>query len=366
MKAGEVVPDGRRVLVAMSGGVDSSVAALLLRDRGFEPTGITFVVSPRPGLPRCASGSLRAAEAAAEAAAILGIPHRVVDLSTEFERHVLSPVRAGYAEGMTPNPCLLCNRHIKLDALPAALGAGSGSDLIATGHYARIAQDATGRPGLYRAVDRAKDQSYFLGLLEIAQLGRLLLPLGELTKREVREIAEAAGLGGAARAGESQDFAPGAELEALLGPEALRPGPIATSDGRIVGSHRGCALFTIGQRHGLGLGGSGEPLYVTGLDPSRALVIVGPREETLSGVLDAGPVNWIAWEAPPRQLSAQARIRSRHAPAGAAVTVSEDSSAVRVSFDLPQASVAPGQLLVLYDGDRVLGAGPIIRSARSG
>ena len=352
----------QKVLLAMSGGGDSTVAAILLLDGGYEVEGVTFTVNAPNGLPSCAAHSGASAEAASKAASKLGIAHHTADLTNEFDREVLEPFRSGYLSGCTPNPCVLCNRAIKADALPArASDAGIAFDLIATGHYARLVRGDDGSTSLLRGADHAKDQAYFLSMLTRRQLAGMILPLGGLSKAEVREIARSRGFDDAADRSESQDFAGGAGLARLLGPDALKPGSIFTTRGEVIGSHGGWALFTRGQRHGLGLGGMAAPLYVISIDPASGSVIVGPREDLLTRSLVAGPMNWIAWDGePPAGFRAKARMRSTGGFAGASVTPSRgDPSMVDVEFDEPVSTAVPGQYLVLFDGDAVLGAGPV-------
>ncbi len=359
------------MLVGMSGGVDSSVAALLLRRQGCRVAGITMKTwrgtSDRrcSGRPACIGpGEGADAEKAATICEKLGMPHSVVDLSAEFEEAVLSGFRSDYSSGLTPNPCVICNRAIKFGSLWAKASSAGEFDLFATGHYARIVHgEPPARHRLLMGLDRMKDQSYFLGLLTQDQLGRTLLPLGGLTKAEVRGIAREAGWIDLADSRESQDLAEGGGYAGLLRQDAQRPGPVVNPDGCVIGTHKGTAFFTIGQRKGLGIGGLKRPLFVTRLDPSSSTVFVGPRELLLSTGLRASEMNWVAWEDPPREFEARARIRSRHEPAAARVTVSNDGDSVEMMFDEPQSAVTPGQLVVLYDCESVLGAGRITGAA---
>lgn len=346
----------------MSGGVDSSVAAFLLLEQGYQVTGLTMTTWIGGG--RCSGrsacigpGESDGVESARSVCRDLGVRHVVIDLSKEFEEIVLAYFRRSYASGSTPNPCVLCNRWIKFEALvSSAQSEGLQFDVFATGHYARRDDDPHGRSPLLKAVDARKDQSYFLGMLTPKQLGQSLFPLGALSKEEVRRIAVEKGWADLATRPESQDFTEG-NLEDLLGAEALVPGPVLHVDGRVLGTHRGAALYTIGQRKGLGVGGCAEPLYVTAVDVTRNTVTLGARSDLLSDSLVALQMNWIAREIPRGVFRADAKIRSRHVPAAASVSVVDGGDSVVVSFDEPQSAVTPGQLLVLYDGESVLGAG---------
>jgi tRNA-specific 2-thiouridylase len=354
-----------RVAMGMSGGVDSSVAALLLLRQGYEVTGITMMTRPDGAAGPCAGtpsrdGGEPASSRAARICSDLGIPHVAIDLSTEFEKRVLAPLREGYAAGMTPNPCVLCNRWVKFEALLSAAEAmGRSFDAFSTGHYARLGR-VDGRIQLLKAGDRGKDQSYFLAMLTQQQLGMIMLPLGDLSKDEVRRIAVENGWSALASDPESQDFA-GGGLPEVLGAGCLRPGPIISSDGSILGRHRGTAFYTIGQRKGLGIGGRHEPLYVMDVDAVKNTVTLGTRPDLLSSSLVARHMNWIAIEAPSGTFRAEAKIRSRHVPAAASVTVADGGDSVEVAFDEPQSAITPGQLLVLHDGDFLLGAGWIAK-----
>ncbi len=344
-----------KIAIAMSGGVDSSVAAALLKEAGHEVGGVTMQITD----------SSRAGKDAAEIAGRLGIPHRVIDLRDIFAEKIIAYFCGEYGRGRTPNPCIPCNKYIKFGALWEE-AATTGAEMLATGHYARIEQDSRGRYLLKKGRDTNKDQSYFLCQLTQGQLGRTMFPVGNLTKDEVRKIAAELGLPTASRP-ESQEicFIPDNDHARFLekyAPQADRPGAILDGAGRTLGRHRGIGSYTIGQRRGLGIAAA-APLYVTDIEPDRNAIIVGTKEQTYGTELIAGGLNWISIDTPEHPIQVKAKIRHRHAEAEATVEPQEDD-AVYVKFAEPQAAITPGQAIVFYDGDKVLGGGTIIKRGR--
>lgn len=356
----------KKVVVGMSGGVDSSVAAALLVQQGYEVVGVTLNVWPEQSdlsaperVDACCA--LGAVEDARRVASRLGIPYYVLNFREVFEEQVIRNFVSEYRNGRTPNPCVRCNQFIKFDAL-LAKALAVGADYVATGHYARLVEDpATGRVRLLKAADRTKDQSYVLYVMTQERLRRALFPLGDLTKAETRQLAQELRLP-VARKPESQEicFVPyrryGEFLERYA-PEVVRPGPIVDTGGRVLGAHRGIAFHTVGQRRGLGLA-TGEPLYVTTLVPETNTVVVGCAEELLRAECRATELSWIAFDEPPARLRARAKIRYRADEVGCTVYPDGDGLA-RVTFDAPQRAVTPGQSIVFYDGEEVLGGGLI-------
>ncbi len=354
--------EGRRVVVAMSGGVDSSMAAALLLQQGYAVIGIMLRLwadhsAGEPVENRCCS--LEAMDNARRVAAHLGIPFYLINAEAPFKSVVVDYFTAEYAAGRTPNPCLRCNRHIRFGfLLERALALGA--NYLATGHYARVRR----RDGLFellKGVDPHKDQSYALAMLTQEQLARVLFPLGELTKAEVRRLAHERGLPVADRP-ESQElcFLSDGSYRGFLArhaPQALVPGPILDADGRELGRHQGLPLYTIGQRKGLGIA-VGEPRYVVAMDTTRNALIVGPVEGLLSRGLVAHGVNWIAGHPPAGPVRVTAKIRYR-APDQPATATPLDDDRVQVTFDQPQQAITPGQAVVLYQGDVCLGGGII-------
>jgi len=354
------------IMIAMSGGVDSSVAALLLQKSGAACAGamLRLYDSADAGAPpESGCCSLSDAEDARGAAARLGIPFYVFNETDEFRRQVIGRFAACYARGRTPNPCIDCNRYLKFGALLARARL-LGCDALATGHYARIARDGA-RYVLKKAVDPDKDQSYVLFRLTQDELAHVRFPLGALCKSETRALAEAAGLANA-RKRDSQDicFAPDGDyagaVERFSG-RSFPPGPFLDVQGRVLGEHRGIIRYTVGQRRGLGLPSDGR-LYVQALDPARNAVILAPDGALWSRTLRAEEFHWISGRAPAAPFRAAAKIRYRHREAPCLVTPEGGADAL-VEFDAPQRAIAPGQSVVLYDGDTVLGGG-VIRSAK--
>lgn len=341
----------KKIVVAMSGGVDSAVAAALLMEAGALVTGVYM---------RLGQQDLRHHEEEARAvAAHLGIPLVVVDLHEVFRREVLDYFVAAYAAGRTPNPCVVCNRRIKAGELLRQVVPRYG-DLLATGHYARLEEAAAGGYRLLRGVDQRKDQSYFLCRLGQAALRQLLFPLGDRTKEEVYQLAAQRGIAG--RHGkESQDvcFLEGQEVAAFVAGycgETAAPGPILTADGRRLGTHNGLPGYTIGQRRGLGVPDA-TPYYVVALDAGRNAVIVGKEMALYHAVLLTEDVHWLAG-APPRLPGRYlVQLRYRHQPAPAQVEAV--ARGLRVVFDTPQRAITPGQFVVFYDGAAVVGSGEI-------
>ncbi|HET6451207.1 MAG TPA: tRNA 2-thiouridine(34) synthase MnmA [Spirochaetia bacterium] len=352
----------KRVVVGMSGGVDSSVAALLLRDAGHEVHGVTMkIYSGKPAegpVPDSCYGPGEAGDIqeAAGVCARLGIPHIVVDLSAEYRSLVLDYARDEYQSGRTPNPCVLCNGRVKFGLLLERLAAeGLPFDLFATGHYCRVTQiPQTGRWAIRAAENPRKDQSYFLCMLTQEQLSRVTFPLGDKTKPQVREIARQAGLANHARA-ESQDFAAGGYRAVLEQPDA--PGPIVDQDGAVIGEHRGVWGYTVGQRKGLGVGG-GAPLYVTRIDASSNTVVAGPEKSLYHQELVTRGVNWASREEPSGPVRLDVKIRYRN-PAVPATVEPLPGGSARVTFDEPQRAIARGQWAVFYEGDILVGGGVI-------
>ncbi len=355
-----------KVAVALSGGVDSSTAAALLVRQGYEVQGITARLWSGTEGPETVSGmprSQRAIRSAERVCAALGIPFQVVDLGQMFKEVVADYVFDSYARGETPNPCVVCNRRIKFGAL-WRIAQDLGADYLATGHYARVRQQS-GQYQLLRGADSSKDQSYMLYLLDQPDLSRTLFPVGGYTKREVRAMAQQMNLPTASQS-ESQDlcFASDGDYRNLLEqhrPDAVRQGPIFDQRGELVGHHGGIGFYTVGQRQGLGLTWT-EPLYVLEIDPSRNALIVGPRSAGFASELIARQVHYISGHAPsnPGSITAKIRYQSRDARA---VLIPVSAQIVRVIFDDPQFAITPGQSVVFYQDDVVLGGG-VIASAR--
>lgn len=350
----------QRVLVAMSGGVDSSVAAAMLVRHGYDVVGVTMKLfnegAELPDRPCC---SLDATSDARRVAEQLGIPHYVLNMVDHFSRDVIRNFVDEYAHGRTPIPCVRCNTFTKFSDLVAKADA-IGAERIATGHYARVQAGA-----LHRGVDENKDQTYFLWGIRRDVVPRLLLPVGEMTKAETRALARELDLPRVADKPESQEicFVPDGDYVKILRRElgdsapALSPGPIVTTTGEVIGEHEGFARYTIGQRRGLP-GGSADPLYVVALHPATREVVVGPREALLGASLCAREVNWLT-DAPPA-VGDMVQVRVRHrAPLAPATIHSASANTVRVVFTEPVSAISPGQSAVFYDGTRVLGGGII-------
>ena len=363
-----------KIAVAMSGGVDSSAAAAILKAQGHELVGFTMQLwNQRRGISVDENGeplpsrccSLDDVYDARRVAEELGFPFYVLNLEKEFERDVVQPFVNSYLQGETPIPCVACNSRLKFASLDK-LAAGLGCEKVATGHYARIEFDeATRRYRLLRGLDPNKDQSYFLWELTQDQLSRALFPLGELSKQDARQAAREHELAVAEKK-ESQEicFVPDGDyagfIDRYLHAEAedhrVPPaGEIVTTDGRVLGTHDGIHRFTVGQRRGIGVAGA-RPLYVLNVDAGRNRVVVGHDEDLLSDEFTAAGVNWISLDQPIEPVRAEVRVRYRHLAAPASITPLPESR-TRIKFDEPQRAISPGQATVFYRRDEVLGGG---------
>lgn len=364
--------DSNTVAVAMSGGVDSSTVAAILRQNGTPIVGLTMQLWDQRRLPELAGDastqhrccSLDDVYDARRVAEHLGFPFYVVNFEHQFEQAVVRPFVADYLAGRTPIPCSHCNSSVKFEQL-LTTARQIGAERLATGHYARIRQnEETGRYELLRALDDGKDQSYFLFALTQEQLARTLFPLGELTKDEVRAVARGAGLPVAEKP-ESQEicFVPSGDyvrfIQAYAADQGIAGGDdcgeLVSTSGEVLGRHNGVHHFTVGQRKGLGIA-AGRPLYVVELDAERNRVVVGDDSELQRETCEVSDVNWIPFAQPTGPVECTAKIRHRHEPAAATVEARNDHS-VRVRFHTPQRAVTPGQAAVFYAGELVLGGG---------
>ncbi len=369
-----------KIAVAMSGGVDSSAAAALLRDQGHELVGFTMQLwnqrrninvdengDPLPS--RCCS--LDDVYDARRVAESLGFPFYVLNLEKDFEKAVVEPFVQSYLEGETPIPCVACNSRLKFASLDK-MAVSLGCDKVATGHYARVEYDAAAdRYRLFRGRNHGKDQSYFLWELTQEQLARAYFPLGEMYKEEVRDIARDANLYTAEKQ-ESQEicFVPDGKYSEFIdryldheGRASERPegGDIVTSEGVTVGAHTGIHRYTIGQRKGLGISNE-KPLYVTQIERARNRIVVGEADELDSSGFVAKGVNWVAFETPGEPVRADVKVRYRHEPAAATIVALPDGRA-QITFDEPQRAITPGQATIFYNGDEVVGGGWIVKAS---
>jgi tRNA-specific 2-thiouridylase len=358
-----------KVIVGMSGGVDSSVSAYLLKQKGYEVEGVSFVLWEarlKPAPAACCSFEAR--DSAAKSAEALGIPLRTIDVRGAFYDKVIDPFVEAYKKGLTPNPCILCNKYIKFPYLLKNADE-AGAEFMATGHYARVADcKASGvrrevskdrKKCLKKGMDSRKDQSYVLYVLDPVQLERLLLPLGEYTKEQVREVARSIGLPAADRP-ESQEICFIEDndycrfLETLC-PEVTNPGPVIGPGGKTIGTHQGIYRYTIGQRKGLGIPFL-RPYFVSRIDPGNNAIHVGPREDAMSARVRVRDIRWLL-HPDSDTFRADVKVRSMMEARPAEIHAKDDEA--HVVFDEPQWAPAPGQSAVFYDGDTVLGGGTI-------
>lgn len=353
----------KRVMLGMSGGVDSSVAALLLLRAGYDVTGVTMRLRPDEYMQQSAAGgccSLDDIDDARRVAYKLGIDHLVLNFEDVFERRVIDYFAAQYAAGLTPNPCIACNRYIKFDAM-LRRARELDFDCVATGHYAVIEQNEAGRWLLKRAHNNSKDQSYVLYSFTQDQLAHTLMPLGRYTKPQARALAEEAGLPVAHKPDsqeicfvEDNDYA--GFIERYTG-ETAPAGNFVDSAGRVIGRHLGVTHYTVGQRKGLGAS-FGKPMYVTKIDPDRNEITLGEEGSQYAHALTAADLNFIPFDRLEQEIPAQVKVRYQAQPAPAALVPLPDGR-VRVEFESPQRAITPGQAVVFYDGDLVLGGGTI-------
>lgn len=354
-----------KILVAMSGGVDSSVAAALLVRAGYECVGVTMHLFGPDTL--CTDSGYETPdqhEGAREVAEVLGIEFHVVDLSEDFHKNVVSPFIKQYAAGRTPNPCVVCNRELKFQALWEK-GRQLGCDAMATGHYV-ISKQHQGRPALFKGHDLTRDQSYFLFLLNAAQLQRARFPLGEMKKTEVRALAAELNLP-AAEKPESREicFVPDDDYVSYIEkavPGIARAGNIVDRDGKVLGQHQGIHRYTTGQRKGLGIAFS-EPLYVIEIRPEQNEVVVGIKKDVFDTEIFVRNCNWISGEPPQPGTEALVKVRYKHSGVMATIFPLADNAG-RIVLSQPVSAITPGQAAVAYDGDRVLGGGWIERSGK--
>lgn len=349
------------VVVAMSGGVDSSVAAALLVEQGYRVIGMMLRLWSEPGAEaynRCCTPE--AMSLARRVAHQLEIPFYALDIRETFQRKIVQPFINDYLQGVTPNPCLSCNRQIRFGAL-LEHARTLGANYLATGHYARLRVNGQGKLQLLAGVDNHKDQSYVLSVLNQSQLSQALFPVGEYSKPQVRELAQRFALPVAERS-DSQDlcFLAGDDYRNFLrrqAPQVENPGVILNRQGEVLGKHRGLAFYTIGQRKGLGVSGA-QPLYVLEKDLERNALLVGELEELGSNELTASAVNWISGTPPDHALRVEIKIRYKARPAWGLVTALTNDR-VRVNFEQPLRDITPGQAAVFYDGEVCLGGGII-------
>ena len=355
----------KKVVVGMSGGVDSSVAAYLLKEQGYDVIGVTMQIWQEEDVCTVEENGgccgLSAVEDARRVAAALGIPYYVMNFKREFKKNVMDYFTAEYLKGRTPNPCIACNRYVKWEAL-LKRSISIGADFIATGHYARVEQLSNGRYALRRSATAAKDQTYALYNLTQEQLKRTLMPVGEYTKEEVRVIAEKIGLLVADKP-DSQDICfvqdgnYAAFIEEHTGKKASE-GNFVTSDGTVIGRHKGIIHYTVGQRKGLGLA-LGYPAFVLEIRPETNEVVIGTYEESLTTVVRAKQLNFMSVEDLKEPLRVFAKIRYNHKGAWCTVERTKEDE-VTCCFEEPQRAVTPGQAIVFYDGEYVLGGGTIL------
>lgn len=352
-----------KIVIAMSGGVDSTVGAYLLKQEGYRVTGVTMAIFSGDSSIGKKNTCYNPDETdeiknVKRIAKKLGIKHITIDLKKEYKKTVLDYFCREYLCGKTPNPCTICNSKIKFGSLMSKAEKLLDFDYFATGHYARVYKNRQGRYLLKKALDTTKDQSYFLWKLNQSQLAKIMFPLGELTKEKVKKIAKKIGFEKLANQSESQDFLCSGYYGRLFKNKKIDTGNICDKKGNILARHKGIIYYTIGQRKGLGISGTKKPLYVTAILPKSNTVIVGSKKDLYSKMLFAKNLNWIFESRHKKPLRCKAKIRFQHKKAYCKVLPVKNGR-VKVAFDKPQIAITPGQSIVFYKGDIVLGGGVI-------